>query len=111
MIRYLPPKGTALTARSPVRTLSRSPPPPESTRAIVSATPCLRIEPSYRKWNRAQYGAPRPESRSGGDPERHRRRRRRESAPPARKIGPRSTGSSRARRLPADAERDQVRGV
>ena len=36
--RYLPPKGTALTARSLVNTLIRSLPPPASTNAITSRT-------------------------------------------------------------------------
>src|SRR5882672_4691522 len=36
--RYLPPKGTALTARSAVRTPRRSPPPPDSTSVIVLRT-------------------------------------------------------------------------
>src|SRR5438874_544158 len=38
MMRYLPPNGTALTARSEVSTLKRSPPPPESTSAIACCT-------------------------------------------------------------------------
>ena len=35
MTRYLPPNGSALTARSADNTPSRSPPPPDSTKAIT----------------------------------------------------------------------------
>ena len=43
MTRYLPPKGTALTARSAVRTLRASPPPPASTSPTMRRTPLSRV--------------------------------------------------------------------
>src|SRR5258705_12701373 len=96
MIRYLPPNGTALTARSAVSTPRRSPPPPESTSAMT----CRKIhlpESPVREGREATEGpvasqesAPAcegtaywgstttdaPESRSQGGEEPHMRRNR-----------------------------------
>src|SRR5437773_6187746 len=87
MIRYLPPNGTALTARSAVSTLKRSPPPPESTRATVSATTPSGI--GSLGSNAAGHTMKRPR--------------------PRQEAGPR--GKTGGGGLPAHAERDEVGGV
>src|SRR5262245_26239214 len=80
-IRYLPPNGTALTARSAVSTLSFSPPPPESTSAMA----CLIVAPAV--------------SRQG----RNRPRQRQAARAATRDLAPAG--------LPAHRERDEMRGV
>src|SRR5262245_49985948 len=86
MMRYLPPTGTALTARSAASTLSRSPLPPASTSAIASRTSALPGREGIRR-ERRSYGAVGIKSRTA------------------------AAAAGRARELPAERRRDQVRGV
>src|SRR6266571_6572052 len=90
--RYLPPKGTALTARSLVSTLIRSLPPPASTNAITSRT---------RSPEEGRPGRDAAEARN------------RASSSQAGPVFPRAGRVSirRAPRLPAERRRHQVRDI
>src|SRR5262245_55828766 len=96
MTRYLPPNGSALTARSAHSTPSRSPLPPERIRARMSRT--TRLRSTVSPWGSI------PETRTVGTA-----RRGSKLTPPRGRGRAAGRGDAAVARLPADRGAQQVR--